>query len=258
MPLLAFFVFATSAAALSAPLDFESSLKLIQFPSSPAIDSHGKVKLADPRWKTEHDHEGTAILTAKSGDARLAILHESGKDAVEGLVSYRLKARAKHTKSSDEISSGLFFKNGKLVAHCSCEDHSATQKKMPGRICVTATEKLCQSLRTGFNIAPETLTEVDTFETRALASILTLRGSDHQLDNVINSGNRLGLKSALQTTKGQLIALARQVAKELGQPVAATPPELGARAKADEEMARTVLEKSLPRLKKACEDARFL
>lgn len=254
---------AIEAAAAQAPLEFLSASEFVKLPYPLPVDADGKLRLPLTNWTKERDPEGTDLLLAKDGDAKAAIMREDGGQ-VEALIAYRLRSAAsgeakseKKNEERPEDSYGFFFKKGKLAAVTTCED--AAIKSSLGRICVTATAKLCSNLRSGAGVDVETLGEVETFETRALASILTLRGSDHQLENVVKSGNRLGLKSALQTTKGQLMALAKQIAKELGH----SPPEtesksaleqrqIEARAKADSLHAKNVLEKSLPRLKESC------
>jgi hypothetical protein len=250
------------AAASTGEIDYPAIIKLAHLPAPLSLDAQGKLTVSKHDWKLEKDKEGTDLLSSAKANARAAVLHSSdGKP--EALVSYLLSNAKKDAPDKPESSNGFFFKAGQLAAITTCEDSG--EKDSLGRICVTATNKLCSNLRNGVGLDIETLTELDAYEMRALAAILTLRGSDHQLDNVLRSGNRLGLKTALQTTKGQLLALAKQLAKELGRAVpepastgdANEDAKISERAKADSLVARSVLEKSLPRLKQSCADAAF-
>lgn len=257
------------------------ALKLLNLPSPLRFSAGGRIEADHKAWKTANDSDGTLLLTSTTGESRAAIM-KTADGAPESVTAYTLKTlRTAAAKAKDsaqpETSIGLFFAHGALAALVTCEDSG--QKDDIGRICVTATRSLCQDLRAGKGIDPQNLKEMDGFEMRALASILTLRGSEHQLDNVLRSGNRLGLKTALQTTKGQLMTLAKQVAKELGERGGlgevgglAAPPaadstsaahdptearKITERAKADEAIAKSVLEKALPRLKDNCQNAKF-
>lgn len=236
----------TLASPASAAVDYRDAGRFVHAPLE--IEQNGKTyRLKSTTWKHERDTEGTDILSDQK-QAKVAVL-KTGDGVIESVISYRLDRKE---KASLENSSALFFGDGHLKALTQCEERAEFEKV--GRVCITATPKLCRDLRTGQGVNPDDLAGLESFETRALASILTLRGSDHQLDNMVKSGNRLGLKSGLQTTKGQLIALSRQVARELGKPV----PENGPRKPEESnEMARTVLEAMLPKLKTACIDAKF-
>ena len=253
----------SSAVAASPGLDYAESSRFIKLPL--ALSRDGKLNYKTENWKSETDPDGTDLLTAKKLRARAAVLkNKSGK--VEALVSYVMKPETMNTKSDLEEGQALYFDgDGHLAAVTVCDEVKAARDL--GRVCVTATPKLCGDLRSGKGVDPETLQRAESFETRTLASLLTLRGSDHQLDNLLKTGNRLGLKSSLQTTRGQLITLARQVAKELGRPAPeaaeaneadkADAVKIAARAKDDEKNARAVLEHTLPVLKSSCTDARF-
>ncbi len=249
-------------AAPGSALDYAESTRFLKVPL--AISREGKVVYKKHLWKSDTDPDGTELLNATKIEARAAIL--KNKDgSVEALISYALKANSKGEKSALEEGRALYFDQGRLAAVTVCDQVKAASEL--GRVCVTATAKLCGDLRTGQGVDARTLARAENYETRTLSSLLTLRGSDHQLDNLLKSGNRLGMKSGLQTTRGQLMILARQVAKELGKPVSgdAEPSELrtadakkiAERAKEDDRNARAVLEHTLPVLKASCTDARF-
>ena len=249
-----------------AATDFEIAGKLVALPTPIAITDKGTLEFDKAKWKVEREGDGTELFTAKTGiEVRLAAMRDTG-GSLESVTTYQLKSG--EAKDKPESAASVFFSKGKLAAYVTCED--SAEKDSIGRICVTATPKLCQGLRAGNGVAPDALKELESYEMKALAVILTLRGADHQLENVVRSGNRLGLKTALQTTKGQLIALAKQIAKETEKKDSKSPASVDAksdsaaeeklvaeRAAEDSKMARGVLEKSLPRLKQACSDTKF-
>ncbi len=245
-------VLAFAVNAIAAP-DYSAASKMITLPSKVAILARGKVDYEKKSWSEEKQPDGTQLLTYKAKpEARVAIMRaKSG--ALETLSAFQMKS------SKSESSVSVAFDKDLMTAFTSCEEGES--KNSPGRVCVTATPKLCQSLKSGSGLDADILKEMDTAEMKALATILTLRGSDHQLDNMVKSGNRLGLKSALQTTKGQLIALARQIAKETGKadPSMDKPrdPAQTKKQEDDSKIAKDVLEEALPRLKRACVDAEF-
>ncbi len=225
--------------------DFARTNEIVHLPLAIKVSAQGKIDADTAKWKIEKDPEGTELFTAKSGDETRVAAMKGDDGVLESFTSYVMKKKA-------ENSSTVFFTKGKLSAFTSCE--ASADKDSIGRICVTATPKLCQNLKKGDGIDPATLKEIDLFEMRALAAILTLRGSDHQLENVVKSGNRLGLKSALQTTKGQIYALVKQITKETQKKSDGRDPATEA---AESQLAKSVLEKSLPRLKDACVVTKF-
>lgn len=249
----AVFSFHSAQAKTSAP-DYSLATKLLQPALELSIDAKGAVKADPANWKLERENDGTVLYTAKKGsESRVAEMRTKAGD-LESLTSYALKTNGKDKNQKSELASSVFFKGGEITAFTSCKDQG--DKNSVGRVCVTATENLCQTLKKGEPLNGEVLKEIDSYEMRSLALILTLRGPDHQLDNMVRSGNRLGLNSALQTTKGQLITLAKQVAAEaqaLRDPAAKGKNT----SKQNPTVAKAVLEESMPRLKKACVDTGF-
>jgi len=237
--------------------DYAMTSKLLSPPAHLQVNIAGLSEYDKKAWTIEKQDDGTELYTwKKKPEARAAIMRNAAGD-VESMTAYKLGVKGA------ESSGTLIFDKGSLKSYTSCEDQDSV-----GRVCVTATHDLCQAIRAG-NVRPEDMKSMDTNEMRSLAILLTLRGSDHQLENMVKSGNRLGLKTALQTTKGQLIALSNEVAKEVaakdrapssvGAATATAPASASAAApKLDEKLAQTVLEKSLPRLKQACVDTHFL
>jgi hypothetical protein len=229
----------------------------IKITATLTITPDGKLQADRKHWTLEKDPDGTDLYTAKGSVSSRVAAVKSNNGHLELLTSFVLKDVGPGSGNSPpEEATSLFFAQGQLAALTSCEDTG--EKSSVGRVCVTATPKLCQSLKNGGGLDADTLQETEKFEMRSLATLLTLRGSDHQLENVLRSGNRLGLKTALQTTKGQLVTLAKQIEKE--QAAAKAPASAQAPDKAQIEqslLAKSVLEKSLPRLKQACLDTKF-
>lgn len=221
---------APSTGYVSAPaLDYAEASRFLSAPLQ--LTREGHVSFQKSQWSLEHDQDGTELFQARKIKAQAARL--KGKDGkTEALISYVLKPKK---KSSIESSSALFFENGRLAVLTLCEELSQPPKI--GRVCITANADVCASLRSEKDVSQESFKKIEAYETRALASILTLRGSDHQLDNMLATGNRLGLKNPLQTTKGQLRALS-------------------SRSETDK-AAKQVLAHTLPKLKKSCKEARF-
>ncbi len=227
--------------------EFAFTGTLLSTPAKIQVNEKGVSTFDKASWKQEMQPDGTELYTfTKKPESRAAIMR-SEKGLLESMTTYKISGEK---SSSTEDAATLFYENGSVKAFTSCEDRGF---KEIGRVCVTATPRLCKALKDG-NVTPEPMKEMDGFEMRSLALLLTLRGPDHQLDNLVKSGNRLGLKSALQTTKGQLLALARQVSNEVS---GRAPAQLDQKSAIDNALAQNVLERSLPRLKQACADLRF-
>ncbi|RYZ75757.1 MAG: hypothetical protein EOP05_06980, partial [Proteobacteria bacterium] len=175
--------------------------KLLVTPSKLSVSEAGDLKFDTAVWSSAKQPDGTLLLTFTQADkktkkvpeARAAVLR-SKEGVLESMTSYE-------SKTTEEATT-VFFDGKTVSAFVSCENRNG---KDIGRVCVTATPKLCKAVGEGA-VTPDIVKEMDSFEMRSLAILLTLRGPDHQLENVVKSGNRLGLKSALQTTKGQLLA----------------------------------------------------
>ncbi|HVK60625.1 MAG TPA: hypothetical protein VM432_03700, partial [Bdellovibrionales bacterium] len=190
------------AKSATSPKAFKLAGELLPTAQKLEFNDAGELAFAKSKWTREVEGKDTELFTAVGPvQGRVAVLR--GKDGkTESLTAYKLGAAPDKTAApSEEEASTMFFEKDQLSAYSTCEER--TGEPAIGRICVTATPKLCKALKAGKGVAPEVLKEMDTYEMRGLAILLTLRGSDHQLDNVVRTGNRLGLKSALQTTKGQ-------------------------------------------------------
>ncbi len=195
--------------------DFKKIAKLVQLPDPIKISTDGKLTIDRSKWSMSKEADGTELLTSKIKEpleSRVAVIRSQTTTNIESFTAYTLRGTTAPAGTKPESSASVFFENGKLKAFTTCEDSGG--KDALGRTCVTATPKLCENLKKSDPIETDTMKAVDTFEMRAIATILTLRGADHQLDNVVRTGNRLGLKSAMQTTKGQLMALSKQIASD--------------------------------------------
>lgn len=202
--------------ASSGASDFTRIAKLVKLPDPVKIGSDGKLVVDKSKWLSSKEADGTELLTSKikePAEARIAVIRSQTTSNIESFTAYSLKGAGIISGTKQESSASVFFDNGKLKAFTICEDSGS--KDSIGRTCVTATPRLCENLKKSDPIEADTLKAVDTFEMRAIATILTLRGADHQLDNVVRTGNRLGLKSSLQTTKGQLMAFSKQIAQDI-------------------------------------------
>lgn len=217
--------------------------ELVKLPAPFTVLPDGKVEVDKKLWEHDREDDGTELYTSKKADARIATLR-STSGTLESFTSFALGPVPKEKGDRAETDESLSFKDGKLTSRTSCsinEGAGAVGKDAAGRICTTATQALCTAVKNKDVISPDTIKEMDSSEMRALAVILTLRGPDHQLDNVIRYGNRLGLKHAAQTTKGQLILASRQPAAE----------------KPDDVKQFEVAKKSLERLKTICTETGY-
>jgi hypothetical protein len=184
--------------------------KIIDVPPSFLLDPTAakQSKFDQAKWNRELDPEGTELFTSKEKLASRMAVTRSGDGCLESVSIFKIQSPEKTAKYAEEESGAALFSNkGEALSVTRCEDNKNTSSV--GRACVTATPELCKRLKSGDPITSEVTKEVDGKEMRALTMILTLRGPDHQLDNVIRSGNRLGLKSGLQTTTGLLLTLAK-------------------------------------------------
>lgn len=243
-----------AAVPTSAISDYARIAKLISVPDHGGLNDKGESKFEKTKWSTDKQADGSEIYTLKAKPEARAVVMRSDAGALESMTAFEIAAKDKTEKAGS-----VFFETGKLAAFTSCEE----QKNL-GRVCVTTTPALCKQLKDG-NVAAETMTDMDKFEMRSLSYLLTLRGADHQLDNMVKTGNRLGLKSALQTTKGQLMALVKQLAAETESKSRAPSATENTKAKTmspaefeQSKLALSVLSESLPRLKQACVDTGFV
>lgn len=152
-------------------------------------------------WALEALADGSEIFTfkGKTPEQKRAVLRDKGN--LSSVSAYTLQSLGK--KDQREDSASVVFHKGRLYALTKCTDNGGAD----GRDCLTVTRQVCEFVKEPAVEFPKKLSdELKVIEVRALATILTLRGADHQLENVSKHGNRLGLKDPLQTTKGKLTA----------------------------------------------------
>jgi hypothetical protein len=185
--------------------DFARITKLLRLPAPFTISQQGKIEAAKIHWQVEQDADGTDLFTSAKGNARIAVLKDKS-GSLESVTAFSLKSPQAGETPRTETDDSLAFKDQTLLAYTRCE--SSKPAASPERRCLTVTRALCSSLVSKGQVGLDSLHETDSFEMKALAIILTLRGADHQLDNVVHFGNRLGLKSPEQSTRGQIVAAA--------------------------------------------------
>jgi hypothetical protein len=220
--------------------DYAEIAKVGTLAGSFEVKPDGKVQADPNQWTRQKEDDGTELYTTvKNSDVRVAVL-KNPTGGVDSFTTFKLHEEVKGVAPRPETDESMIFKNGKLSSRTSCEE--AGGKDSFGRICTTATPALCRGIKAKGFISSEALEELDQAEMRSLALILTLRGTDHQLDNVVRFGNRLGLTRAVQTTKGQLILVSREPQGNL---------PLSAR-RTDEQREAASAAKALEKLKNLC------
>ena len=198
----------SKAAPLSLPVTQAVAQKSLTF-LNPAqgwsIDGKQKVEFDAKLWKKEALSDGSEIynFVGKQGekeDQKRVILREG--ENLSSISSFRLLKDKGKTEIHEESASVVFHK-GDLYAVTQCRDENTKD----GRNCLTVTRQICGFVTEPAKELPKSISDqLKVIEVRALATILTLRGPDHQLENLAKHGNRLGLKNPLQTTKGKLTA----------------------------------------------------
>ncbi len=234
---------AQASASVASPNAFSYTAKLLSPPARLFVNEKGSTEYDKKSWSVEPQSDGTELYTLKKKPEIKAAVLRSTSGTLESVTTYKL--------DHGEESGTLFYESGTLKAYTTCAD-----RKEVGRVCLTATPRLCAAMKDQ-NISSDVMKEMDEYEMKSLSFLLNLRGSDHQLENMAKSGNRLGLKTALQTTQGQLLRLAKQVTKELLRSPSSAPEKLSPEAAAEDLLARTVITKSLPLLKSACAESGF-
>lgn len=172
-----------------------------------SVNSTQKVDFDQKLWTREALADGSEIFsyqTAKVSEEeqKRAILRDG--ENLSSISSYQLAPLKKGKKAQEERSASVVFLKGDLFAITQCRDDGTKL----GRNCITVTPDVCDYIKAEQTVeVPSKVSEqLKVLEIRALATILTLRGTSHQLENVARHGNRLGLNNPLQTTKGKLIS----------------------------------------------------
>lgn len=187
---------------------------LLAFPHGPdwKLASRGPTEFDARIWTREDQGSGVEMFARRGGGEEKRVVLREG-DELNSAAWYSLapKRGVASTKSrSDrpreiEDSGALLFDEDGWAGVSKCHDDGDEA----GRVCETVTPTLCARLQSDrFVIGESELESVQKAEVRAISLALALRGPDHQLDNLIRFGNRMGLKDAAQTTKGRLLQIA--------------------------------------------------
>jgi hypothetical protein len=172
------------------------------------VKPDGKISFDKEVWSATKDVEGSEVYTLKKTAARP---NSGAKNEIEQKRTViRNEDQTVRTVSEYRIENKketywfVFFLDQKLAAATTCSD------KTPDglRECVTAIPSVCKSLpknrATEWTLPKAVIPDVDLVEKRALATVLTMRGEEHQVENMAKTGNLIGLKHKLQTTRGRL------------------------------------------------------
>jgi hypothetical protein len=170
-----------------------------------SVNAKQKVDFDDKIWSKEALSDGSEIYkmvaTPAGVEEEKRVILRDGEN-VSSITSFALSKDEKK-KTVHEESASVIFHKGSLYAVTQCRD----ENDKAGRNCLTVTRELCSYVAKPATEFPKVVgDQLKVLEVRALATILALRGADHQLENMAKHGNRLGLKNPLQTTKGKLTA----------------------------------------------------
>lgn len=182
-----------------------------------SVNASQKVEFDQKIWAREALSDGSEIFSlqtrAQDEEQKRAILRDG--ENVSSISSYQLEPAKKGKKNQEERSASVVFFKGDLFAITQCRDDGTKL----GRNCLTVTPDVCEYVKQAAAAEAEVPSKVSeqlkVLEIRALATILTLRGPNHQLENVARHGNRLGLNNPLQTTKGKLISKNKDLVKRV-------------------------------------------
>ncbi len=170
-----------------------------------SVNAKQKVDFDNRIWSKEALSDGSEIYkmvaTPAGVEEEKRVILRDGEN-LSSITSFSLNKDSKK-KTVHEESASVIFHKGALYAVTQCRD----ENDKAGRNCLTVTREVCAYVAKPAAQFPKVIgDQLKVLEVRALATILALRGADHQLQNMANHGNRLGLKHPLQTTKGKLTA----------------------------------------------------
>lgn len=194
--------------------ELQRALSLLTPATGWSITPDQKAAFDTKLWNLESLTDGSEIFTLlepkPSVEQKRVILRDKG--VLSSVSAYTLDPLQKGAMK--EQSSSVVFHKGRLYALTQCSDNG----DKAGRDCLTVTKNVCEFVNQPQRELPAKVSdELKVVEVRALATILTLRGVNHQLENVAKHGNRMGLKDPMQTTKGKLIAKDQAKAKSTRQ-----------------------------------------
>lgn len=186
-----------------------------------SVNANQKVDYDEKIWSKESLADGSEIYkmvaTPVGVEEQKQVVLRAGEN-LSSITSFALVKDAKK-KTVHEQSASVLFHKGALYSVTQCRDENDKN----GRNCLTVTRELCSYVTPPEKeVFPVMLAaQLKVLEVRALATILAIRGPDHQLENIAKHGNKLGLKNPLQTTKGKLTAKdAKLAAKVRGEALA--------------------------------------
>lgn len=198
-----------SPASLSAGADIQAELDRFLGVKASAtakrdweIKPDGNIEFDKNIWTASKDEEGSEIYLIKkpvgaTEQKRTVIRNEDRR--IRTISEYRLV-------DQKENYWFVFFLDQQLAAATTCTDKTSDGL----RSCTTAIPSVCKSLpaskTTEWTLPKAIVPDVDLVEKRALATVLSMRGEGHQMENMAKTGNLIGLKHRLQTTRGRLTA----------------------------------------------------
>jgi hypothetical protein len=165
------------------------------------VTAGGKIEFDKKIWTLSKDEEGSEVYLAKrplgATEQKRTVIRNDDQ-SIRTISEYSLN------KDRKENYWFVFFLDQKLAAATTCTDDT----KDGLRTCSTAIPSVCKSLPTskaaGWTLPKAIVPDVDLVEKRALATVITMRGESHQVENMAKTGNLIGLKHKMQTTRGRL------------------------------------------------------
>lgn len=166
------------------------------------IMPNGAIEFDRNLWTASKDDEGSEVFILKklngATEQKRTVIRNDDQ-SIRTISEYRLA-------DNKENYWFVFFLDQQLAAATTCTDKTSDGL----RSCTTAIPAVCKSLptkKTATWILPKAIVpDVDLVEKRALATVLSMRGEVHQMENMAKTGNLIGLKHKLQTTRGRLTA----------------------------------------------------
>ncbi len=166
------------------------------------VKSDGTIEFDKNLWTASKDDEGSEVFifkkpTGATEQKRTVIRNDD--QSIRTISEYRLVDKKENYWF-------VFFLDQQLAAATTCTDKTSDGL----RSCTTAIPSVCKSLpadkTTEWTLPKAIVPDVDLVEKRALATVLSMRGEGHQMENMAKTGNLIGLKHKLQTTRGRLTA----------------------------------------------------
>ncbi len=166
------------------------------------VTPNGAIEFDKNIWTASKDDEGSEVFVLKkpvgATEQKRTVIRNDDQ-SIRTISEYRLV-------DNKETFWFVFFLDQQLAAATTCTDRTADGL----RSCTTAIPAVCKSLPIGksteWTLPKSIVPDVDLVEKRALATVITMRGETHQVENMAKTGNLIGLKNKMQTTRGRLTA----------------------------------------------------